>query len=69
VSSSVPVPSVFTTVAAPIVPPDPPPGDTIILNPTPVEQITPAYIWAIIAVGFVLTVAVIILIVRTRRVV
>jgi hypothetical protein len=40
VSSSVPVPSVFTTVAAPIVPPDPPPGDTIILNPTPVEQIS-----------------------------
>jgi hypothetical protein len=67
--SSVPVPSVFTTEAAPIVPPDPPEGDTIILNPTPVEQITPAYIWAIIAVGFVLTVAVIILIVRTRRVV
>jgi hypothetical protein len=65
------VASVFTTGAAPIVPPDPvEPGD-ITLLPTPVniEQITPAYIWAIIAVGFVLTVAVIILIVRTRRVV
>ncbi len=70
-SSSTWVSSVFTTMAAPVVPPDPvEPGD-ITLLPTPVniEQITPAYIWAIIAVGFVLTVAVIILIVRTRRVV
>jgi len=35
----------------------------------PVTEITPAWIWAIIAIGAVLCIAVIILIVRTRRVV
>ncbi|MBA7705952.1 hypothetical protein ES703_114794 [subsurface metagenome] len=35
----------------------------------PTTPITPVYVWAIIAVGFVLVIAVIILITRTRRVV
>ena len=71
VSSSVPVSSVFTTEAEPVDPVDviTPTTPDIILQVPAAEQITPAYIWAIIAVGFVLTVAVIILIVRTRRVV
>jgi len=36
-------------------------------EPAPVQMITPAYIWAIIAIGAVLVIAVIVLIVRTRR--
>jgi hypothetical protein len=35
--------------------------------PAPIE--TPAYIWVIIAIGAVLVIAVIVLVVRTRRVV
>jgi trimeric autotransporter adhesin len=44
-----------------------------VINPTPatstniVEKISPAYIWAIIIIGAVLVIAVIVLIVRTRR--
>jgi hypothetical protein len=67
--SSVPISSVFTTEAEAVDPVDvttttPP---TITLTVPAAE--TPTYIWFIIAVGFVLTIAVIILIVRTRRVV
>jgi hypothetical protein len=36
-------------------------------TPAPVEKISPAYIWAIIIIGAVLVIAVIVLIVRTRR--
>ncbi|WP_322354527.1 fibronectin type III domain-containing protein [Dehalococcoides sp.] len=60
-------PAVFTTVkadAAPVEVNNPP---AITLTVPPAE--TPAYIWLIVAVGAVLTVAVIVLIVRTRRVV
>ena len=68
-SNSLPISSVFTTEAEPVDPVDvttnPPANITLTV---PAAE-TPAYIWAIIAVGFVLTVAVIILIVRTRRVV
>jgi hypothetical protein len=42
------------------------PPQTIIVQPTAAE--TPAYIWAVIAIGAILVIAVIILIVRTRRV-
>jgi len=54
---------VFTTEAAPVVPEPPPPP-----TPTP-EPTTPAYIWAVIGIGAALCLAVIVLIVRTRRVV
>jgi len=41
-------------------------GSTIVVQAPPAE--TPAYIWAVIAIGAILVIAVIILIVRTRRV-
>ncbi len=50
-----------------------PPEVTSTILPTPIIQLpkeaTPVYIWAIVAIGAVLTIAVVILIVRTRRVV
>ncbi len=58
----------FTTIAPPPPPPPPPPAPA----PAPiveVTEITPGWIWAIIAIGAVLVIAVLILIVRTRRVV
>jgi len=64
--------SVFTTMEkATVTPPVevttvPAPDVTVTV---PVTEITPAWIWAIIAIGAVLCIAVIILIVRTRRVV
>jgi len=67
--NSVPISSVFTTETEAVDPVDvttnPPANITLTV---PAAE-TPTYIWFIIAVGFVLTVAVIILIVRTRRVV
>ena len=45
-----------------------PPNITLTQQPAP-DQATPGYIWIIIAVGGILTVLVIVLIVRTRRVV
>jgi len=54
----------FTTVAEPPPPPEPPPAP-----PPPPEPTTPAYIWTIIGIGALLVIAVIVLIVRTRRVV
>lgn len=62
--------SVFTTMAKPTV--TPPVEITQITQPAPIveitkTEITPAWIWAIIAIGAVLCVAVVILIVRTRR--
>ncbi|MEN8494403.1 hypothetical protein ABFB50_05435 [Dehalococcoides sp. THU3] len=60
-------PAVFTTVKADAAPVEVnnPPAITL----TVPQAETPAYIWLIVAVGAVLTVAVIVLIVRTRRVV
>jgi hypothetical protein len=57
--------AVFTTMAKAPPPPEPPKPP-----PTPVvpEPTTPAYIWVIIGIGAALVIAVIILIVRTRRV-
>ncbi|MFH1638914.1 MAG: hypothetical protein ABIB93_01170 [Chloroflexota bacterium] len=61
----------FTTMAkaAPVATTAPPPAATSappqIVMPTPE---TPAYIWAVIVIGAILVIAVIILIVRTRRV-
>jgi len=62
--------SVFTTMEKPTV--TPPVEITQITQPAPIveitkTEITPAWIWAIIAIGAVLCVAVVILIVRTRR--
>jgi len=54
----------FTTMSkAP--PPVEPGGDIVI---PPVQQITPAWIWAIVIIGAILVIAVIVLIVTTRRV-
>jgi hypothetical protein len=44
-----------------------PPPVTVILPTTETKTISPAYIWAIIIIGAVLVIAVIVLIVRTRR--
>ncbi|ADJ26735.1 hypothetical protein Dehly_1448 [Dehalogenimonas lykanthroporepellens BL-DC-9] len=70
--TSAAVESVFTTVAA-ATPPvtvttTTQPNITLTQQPAP-EQETPGYIWIIIAIGGILTVLVIVLIVRTRRVV
>jgi len=54
---------VFTTMAAPVVPEPPPPP------PVTPEPTTPGYIWAVIGIGAALCIAVVVLIVRTRRVV
>jgi hypothetical protein len=48
-------------------PPPPPPEIVIPPAPPPPAPITPAYIWAIIIIGAILVIAVIVLIVRTRR--
>jgi hypothetical protein len=48
--------------------PAPPPAQEIVIPPAPTpEEIAPGYIWAIIIIGAVLVIAVIVLIVRTRR--
>lgn len=72
--------SFFTTAAAPVVveptPPvivqeNPPPEITLTVPPaevTKVEPIPSYLLWAVIAVGAVLVIAVIVLIVRTRRI-
>jgi hypothetical protein len=74
-SVAIPVPPPTTTVAPPtIILPTPSitvtvPQPTVIV-PTPTtttKEISPAYIWAIIIIGAVLVIAVIVLIVRTRR--
>ncbi|MFC1945948.1 WD40/YVTN/BNR-like repeat-containing protein [Chloroflexota bacterium] len=62
-------PVVVTSVPAPVITvPPAQPAPIITIPPAPAaEQIAPAYIWAIIIIGAVLVIAVIILIVRTRR--
>jgi len=57
--TNVPAPT-FTIPAAPA-------PTTVTLTPAPVEKIAPSYIWAIIIIGAILVIAVIVLIVRTRR--
>ena len=60
--------STFTTKDAPTPPAPPAPTPTLtVVPPAQPAQITPAYIWAIIGIGGALVIAVIILIVRTRR--
>ena len=48
--------------------PPPPPDIIIPPAPAPPAPITPAFIWAIVIIGAILVIAVIVLIVRTRRV-
>ncbi|MCK4863407.1 MAG: hypothetical protein KAS25_03875, partial [Dehalococcoidales bacterium] len=64
-----PPPVVVETTPAPVINiPAAPPATVVEIPPAPpVEQIAPAYIWAIIIIGAVLVIAVIVLIVRTRR--
>jgi hypothetical protein len=82
ITVSVP-PPVVTTQPAPTITVEPP--DVIVTVPQPTttvvtvtqappivnipEDETPVYIWVIVAIGALLTIAVIVLIVRTRRVV
>ncbi len=54
---------IFTTAAEPAEPVEPPPAVVITQ-----EEITPTWIWVIIGIGGALTIAVVILIVTTRRV-
>ena len=67
--------SVFTTMAEPEVAPPPveievpPPAAAPEITVETTVPITPAYVWAIIAIGALLIIALIVLIVRTRRVV
>ncbi len=62
-------PVVIETVPPPVIEiPPAPPANVIEIPPAPpVEKIAPAYIWAIIIIGAVLVIAVIVLVVRTRR--
>ncbi|MFH1169396.1 MAG: hypothetical protein V1691_01750 [Chloroflexota bacterium] len=62
-------PIVITSVPAPIIsiPAAPPATSIVIPAAPPATPIVPAFIWAIIIIGAVLVIAVIILIVRTRR--
>jgi hypothetical protein len=63
-SFTIPVPEVTVTYTQPT------PTITTITNVVQVpDDRTPAYIWAIVAIGALLTIAVIVLIIRTRRVV
>jgi hypothetical protein len=67
-STSTAPPVTITSVPPPTI--TIPPGTTTVITvppPPPAEQIAPAYIWAIIVVGAILVIAVIVLIVRTRR--
>ena len=62
-------PVVVQQMPAPIINiPAAPPAQQIVIPPAPAEKvINPTYIWAIIIIGAVLVIAVIVLIVRTRR--
>jgi hypothetical protein len=64
-------PIVVEEVPPPVIniPPSPPPPPAINIPPapTPPAPIAPAYIWAVIIIGAILVIAVIVLIVRTRR--
>jgi len=57
----IPPPPVISVPEAPTITITPP---EIVLPPAP---ITPAYIWAIIIIGAILVIAVVVLIIRTRR--
>ena len=58
-------PPTTTTIVLPTQ--EPPTITTFTVPPDVVEKVNPAYIWAIIIIGAVLVIAVIVLIVRTRR--
>jgi hypothetical protein len=73
---TVTAPAPQVTVVPPDITVDVPPVVTVTQQPVPTIQLppeedpgTPVYIWVIVAIGAVLTVAVIVLIIRTRRVV
>jgi len=68
-AAAAPPPVEVVTTPAPVINiPASPPATVVEIPPAPpVEKIAPAYIWAIIIIGAVLVIAVIVLIVRTRR--
>ena len=66
----------FTTMDKPVAPPAPAPPVVVkeqpappapVINIPPTQQISPPFIWAIVIIGAILIIAVIVLIVRTRR--
>jgi hypothetical protein len=67
----------FTTMTKPAPPPAPAPPPVVVkeqpappapvINIPPTQQISPPFIWAIVIIGAILIIAVIVLIVRTRR--
>jgi hypothetical protein len=65
------IPAIVPTITMPapvITMPAPPAATTITIPPAPApQQVSPSYIWAIVIIGAVLVIAVIVLIVRTRR--
>jgi hypothetical protein len=66
--TSAPPPVTITSVPAPTITiPPAQPAPTYTLAPPATEQIAPTYIWAIIIIGAILVIAVIVLVVRTRR--
>ena len=62
-------PSITITPPEIVLPPAPAPPPEIVIPPAPAPPapITPAYIWAIIIIGAILVIAVVVLIIRTRR--
>jgi len=64
-----PAPSITIEPPEIVLPPQPAPPPEIVIPPAPAAPapITPAFIWAIVIIGAILVIAVIVLIVRTRR--
>jgi len=62
-------PSITITPPEIVLPPAPAPPPEIVIPPAPAPPapITPVYIWAIIIIGAILVIAVVVLIIRTRR--
>lgn len=64
-----PAPTVTVSVPAPTITVQAPPAPNVTVQaPPPAAPVTPGYVWAIIAIGAILVIAVIVLILRTRRV-
>jgi hypothetical protein len=62
-----PTTPIITVPPAPTVVVTIPPAQTVVIPPATTQEVAPVYIWAVIIIGGVLVIAVIVLIVRTRR--
>jgi hypothetical protein len=65
--TTAPPPVTVTQQSAPTITIPPATSTQIVITQAPTKEVSPTYIWAIIIVGAVLVIAVIVLIVRTRR--